>query len=206
MYSANSSFDRNARDAFRRRSRTMSGGSPRGRPARPSCSGRHRLARAGTSLPIALGDELAHLLQRLGRDARRVGTHVGDQADGAFAAELDALVELLRDAHGAARRVAELARGLLLQARRDERRRREAAALLALDLGDRPRRRRAGASTSASAARLVLDAELLRIELVVADAEQARRERRWVVAFETRGDRPVLLRLRTPGSRARARR
>ena len=76
--------------------------------------------------------DLADLLHRLGRQRHRVGTHVGDEADAALA-DVDALVELLREAHGAPRVEAELARGLLLQRRGGEGRRRVAPALLAVD-------------------------------------------------------------------------
>ena len=79
----------------------------------------------------------------------RVGAHVGDQADIALA-NVDALVELLRQAHRALGGEAELARGLLLQRRGRERRRRVAPALLALDaehsqcaIGTRRREQRA---------------------------------------------------------------
>jgi hypothetical protein len=81
---------------------------------------------------IALGDVVAQLRQGLLGQVDRVGSHVGDQADRA-AADVDALVELLGGAHGALGGEAELARGLLLQRRGDERRRRVALALLALD-------------------------------------------------------------------------
>ena len=53
-------------------------------------------------------------LLRLFGDAQRVGSHVGDQTDRAVALELDALVQLLRDLHGATRLKAQLARSLLL--------------------------------------------------------------------------------------------
>ena len=94
-----------------------SAGSPRARPARPSSSGRRR-GSAGRyvrrrSAPRCSSRTAA---MRLVRDARRVGAHVGDEADRALVAELDALVEPLRDAHRARRLIAELARRLLLQA------------------------------------------------------------------------------------------
>ena len=57
----------------------------------------------------------------------RVGAHIGD---------VPVLVERLRDAHGVARREAELARGLLLQRRGRERRGRAARVRLGLDAGD----------------------------------------------------------------------
>jgi hypothetical protein len=73
-------------------------------------------------------------VDRLAGEVRGVGAHVGDQADLAFLAERHALVELLREPHGAAGGEAELARGFLLQGRGDEGRRRAALALLARDL------------------------------------------------------------------------
>ena len=73
-------------------------------------------------------------------DAQRVGTHIGDQAvRGAFA-EVDALIELLRDHHRALRREAEPAVGLLLQGGGGERRHRLAALDGVLDAADRERR------------------------------------------------------------------
>src|SRR6185369_14162050 len=98
---------------------------------------------------------------------------------------------MLRDSHRPARDEAELARRLLLQARGDERRGREAPALLALDLLDPP----GGAAQAVDecARRLAgLDMERGRIELLVADADQSRRERRRLAAVELGGDRPVL--------------
>src|SRR5690606_3788421 len=81
-------------------------------------------------------DHVADLGQRLARQVDRVGTHVADQADGALVADGHALVQLLRDLHGALGGEAELARGLLLQGGGGERRRRPALALLAGDVGD----------------------------------------------------------------------
>ena len=122
-----------------------------------------------------------------GADARRVGAHVGDEADRALVAELDAFVEPLRERHRAARREAELARRLLLQARGDERRRRVLAALLALDAGDDPRRRCARRVDERLGRGLVLDAELLRVEPSCRRCwNRPRRERRRTVALERR--------------------
>ena len=86
-------------------------------------------------LAVQPGGDLADLRDRLGGQRHRVGAHVGDQADAALADVL-ALVQLLREAHGAARVEAELARGLLLQGGGGEGRRGVAAALLALDRVD----------------------------------------------------------------------
>ena len=69
------------------------------------------------------------------RQVERVGAHVGDQAHLALA-DVDAFVELLRDAHGLLRAEAQLARGFLLQGRGRERRRRIALALLAVHRQD----------------------------------------------------------------------
>ena len=61
----------------------------------------------------------------------RVGAHIGDEADLALA-DVDAFVQLLRDAHGLLRAEAQFARGFLLQGRGRERRRGIALALLAI--------------------------------------------------------------------------
>src|SRR5262245_5176401 len=88
----------------------------------------------------ALRDVVADGGDRLAGDARRVRTHVGDEADRALVAELDALVEPLGDAHRAGGLEAELARRLLLQARGDEGRCRMPPPFLLLDLGNGPAR------------------------------------------------------------------
>ena len=65
------------------------------------------------------------------RDARGIGSHVGDETGRTVASELDALIELLGEHHRLARGEAELARGVLLQGARRERSRRAALALAA---------------------------------------------------------------------------
>ena len=82
---------------------------------------------------ITLADQLARGGQRLLGKAQRVGTHIGDQADGALGAQLHAFIELLCDRHGAPRRHIELARSLLLKRRGDKGRRRRAALFRTLD-------------------------------------------------------------------------
>ena len=52
---------------------------------------------------VLLGDEPSRLGARVIGDPEGVGAHVGDQADRTLVAELDALVELLRQAHRAIR-------------------------------------------------------------------------------------------------------
>ena len=94
-----------------------------------------RLVRHRLGAEVA-GDDVAQFGQRVIGDMGGVGTHVADQADRAFLADRETLVQLLRDAHGAAGGEAELARGLLLQRGGDERRRRAALALLAGHVGD----------------------------------------------------------------------
>ena len=55
------------------------------------------------SSPNSVAQIVARLLRRALRDARRVGTHVRDETDRALVADLDALVEILREAHRALR-------------------------------------------------------------------------------------------------------
>ena len=154
----------------------MSGGSPRGRPARPSSSVDVRLL--GQVLgAVASADELAHRVERVVRDARRVGTHVGDETDRAFVAELDALVEPLRDAHRAAGCEAELARRLLLQLRGDEGRQRvalDAPCVSTVATVQVARRRAVGELRGRSPRRC----ELLVLEPLAVDLEQPGGERR----------------------------
>ena len=72
---------------------------------------------------IEAADDLAGLVQGLGRGLDAVRPHVGDQAD-RLAADVDALIELLGGLHGALRVEAQFARGFLLKGRGRERRRR----------------------------------------------------------------------------------
>ncbi len=84
-------------------------------------------------------DERAHRRDRGVGDADGVGSHVGDQTDGALVTDVDALVQVLGRAHGAARGEAEALGGFLLQGARGERRRRPLAALLPLHVADHER-------------------------------------------------------------------
>ena len=84
-------------------------------------------------------DVRAHRIERLFGGSRRVGAHVGDQADRARVADLAALVEALGQAHRLGDREAQLPRRVLLELRGDERRRRVLLLLLRLELGDRER-------------------------------------------------------------------
>ena len=87
-------------------------------------------------LAVAALDEACRSSGRLVSQTERVGTHIGDQTGKAVLAQLDALIQLLRDAHGAARRHVQLAAGLLLERRGDERRCGGALFLAALDIAD----------------------------------------------------------------------
>ena len=85
-------------------------------------------------LPVAAENEGLCRGNGLLGDAQRVGTHIGDETHRALARDVNALVELLGDGHGAARRHIELARGLLLQGRGRKRQRRGALLVRALDI------------------------------------------------------------------------
>ncbi len=74
---------------------------------------------------VAVGDDLAGLAHGHAGDGRRVGPHVGDEADMAVR-RLDALVQALGDGHRALGAERQLAAGLLLEGRGRERRRRRA--------------------------------------------------------------------------------
>ena len=91
-------------------------------------------------LAVFRADEGADRGDRLVGDLHAVGTHIGDEADG-IAADVDALVEALRDPHGVGRRKAELAARLLLQRRGGERRIGIAPRRPRLDVGDGEGRR-----------------------------------------------------------------
>src|SRR6185437_5782125 len=83
-----------------------------------------------------LANELARLDERVFGDASRVGAHVGDEADHALGADLDAFIQALRQHHGAFDAETELAAGVLLQLAGDEGRQRIALPLLGFDLTD----------------------------------------------------------------------
>ena len=80
----------------------------------------HGTLRTGPAGQVVLAEALADdAPRRAGRALRHpdaVGAHVADQAH-RLVADLDALIERLRDPHGPAHAEAELARGLLLQRR-----------------------------------------------------------------------------------------
>src|SRR6266702_3852379 len=61
-------------------------------------------------------DQRPGLLRRFLAQLYAVGSHIGNETDG-FAADIDALIELLRSAHRLGGAESELARGFLLQGR-----------------------------------------------------------------------------------------
>src|SRR5580704_17820874 len=139
---------------------------------------------------VSRDDMAADGLERLVRHARRIGAHISDKADRALLAKLDALVQLLRDLHRAARLIVQLARRLLLQARRDERRSGAAADFLALDALYRERRRfdRRDDLFGARLGQLVR----LVVDAVVFVTVEPRLERRRILGRQTGVEGPVL--------------
>jgi hypothetical protein len=92
-----------------------------------------RVGQGGSAVQLA--DDTADLVDGIRAQAHRVRTHVGNEAHRALA-EVDTFIQALRETHRALRTEAQLARGLLLQRRRRERRRGVALALLLLDVRD----------------------------------------------------------------------
>ena len=75
-------------------------------------------------------------LQRIVREPQGVGTHIGDKTDCALTGDVDALVELLGDGHGAAGSHVQLPAGLLLEGGGGEGGRRLALLFRPADAGD----------------------------------------------------------------------
>ena len=118
-----------APQALRRARAGRWGGWPRGPPGRPCCGSRRRVPSSGMkSAAPGAGDPARACAAGDGRDAHRVGAHVGDEADGLAA---DSFVELLGDAHGTRGAHAEPVARRLLEGAGGERRH-GPAALLAL--------------------------------------------------------------------------
>ncbi len=127
-------------------------------------------------------DGLARGVERTHVHLHAVGPHIGDRAR---------LVERLRQPHGVAGRIAELARGLLLQCRGGERRRRVAPQWLGLDLLDREGR---AFDRGFRGHRAVLVAQCQPVDFAAVEADQPRGELGPVM--RQRGDHaPVFLRL-----------
>src|SRR6266540_5173483 len=96
------------------------------------------LGGAHVTVAVALPHQRGDLVQGGLRQGDRVGPHIGDQADGTLARQLDALVELLRQRHRLLGGEAQLASGLLLQRGGGEGRRGAALALAPGDVIDHP--------------------------------------------------------------------
>src|SRR5262245_55788102 len=125
-------------------------------------------------------------LQRVVRDAGRIGPHVGDETHRAVGSELDAFIEPLGDLHRPLHPEAQLLEGLLLQLRGDEGRHGVAAPLLALD----PRHAEAPRLEVAAhgfGRRGVSDLEVLAVLL-----DEVRAEHRRLPGLEVREHGPVL--------------
>src|SRR5260370_412232 len=89
-----------------------------------------------SGVAIILADHLARRRNRRIVDLHAVGSHIGNETGG-LAADIDALVEPLRDPHGVCRRKTELAAGFLLQGRSGEGGLRIAPRRFCLDRGNR---------------------------------------------------------------------
>ena len=126
--------------------------------------------------------------ERLVGQALRIGTHIGDETDRAAVSDVHALIELLRNRHGAPRRHAQAAGSLLLQGRGDERGRRAALLFAALDARDFERFGRHGGNDLVGRG-FVRDVHLLFRRAVKACRERAR------AAVKQCVEQPVLLRL-----------
>ena len=126
--------------------------------------------------------------ERLVGQALRIGTHIGDETDRTAVSDVHALIELLRNRHGAPRRHAQAAGSLLLQGRGDERGRRAALFFAALDARNLERLSRNGGND------LVGRGFVRDVHFLIGRAIKARRERARA-AVEQRVEQPVLLRL-----------
>ena len=143
---------------------------------------------AGTYFAAVVGlDHAAGGGDRLGRDVDAVGAHIGDEADG-LAADVDALIEPLRDPHGVRGRKAELAARLLLQRRGRERRIGIALGGLGLDRGDGEGR---GLQRALEVLGLLARADVEALDFLAVGADQARLEGLVARRRERRDQRPV---------------
>lgn len=138
-------------------------------------------------LAEGLNDEITGRLARLVRDARGVGTHVGDQRRKAPVTQFHAFIEALGDVHGAFGRVGKTLVGRLLQGGGDEGRLGRALALLFLH---------AFHHKGLALERGLQRVRLFRIAdngLLAADLDQLRLERRRHVGGQQSLEQPVFL-------------
>src|ERR1700743_427795 len=94
-----------------------------------------------------------------------------------FVTDRHACIQTLRDAHAAAGREAELARGFLLQRRGRERRRRTALAFLRLNVADDEAALGGFLELVARRVRVVLVGEIELLELLAVETKESRLER-----------------------------
>ena len=120
-----------------------------------------------------------------GDDAGRIGTHISNEADGAFFAELHAFIQALRDHHGALHAEAQLAGGILLQFAGGEWRRGIAAAFFLIDRSNHP------IGIFQSGADLFRFFGVANFDLLFALADETRVEGRRLAGSEVGINRPV---------------
>ena len=87
-------------------------------------------------LTVAAENKALGRFQRVLGQAQRIGSHIGDKADCAFAGDVHAFIKLLCNGHRAPRRHAQTAGGLLLKGRSDKWGRGAALLFTALDAFD----------------------------------------------------------------------
>src|SRR5579862_1083639 len=137
-------------------------------------------------LPIFFADIFADFCDRLGRNPRGVGAHVGDETNGAFFAKFHAFGETLRNHHGALDAEAQLARGVLLQLAGREGRRGVAPAFFLVDRTNNP------LGLFERDADLFSFFAVIDLDLLLALAQETRVKGRRLVGGKVGVDRPVL--------------
>ena len=135
-------------------------------------------------------------------DLHAVGSHIGDETGG-LAADIDAFIEPLRDAHGVRGREAELAAGFLLQGRGGEGRLRVALRRLGFDGCDREA---GGLDRLLEILGFRAGADVEALDLLAVGADQPRLERLAARRRQSRDQRPIFARTRISRSRVRGRR
>ena len=139
-------------------------------------------------------DDLAQFGDRIVADAHRIGTHIGDQTDRAFAADRHTFIQALRQAHGAAGGKSKFARRFLLQGRRGERWRWAALAFLGLHFGNDQTALRRLEQGAARGLRIGVVGQIELLELLAAQLQQACGKAQ--IRMRAVGlDRPVLARV-----------
>ncbi|OIQ68092.1 hypothetical protein GALL_503200 [mine drainage metagenome] len=147
-----------------------------------------RLGHIGVA--VILADHLARLRDRRTVDLHAVGSHISNEAGG-LAADVDALVEPLRDPHGVRRGKAELAAGFLLQRRGGERGLRIAPRRLCLN---RRHREVGGLDRLPEILRFSARADIEPLDPLAIGADKAGFERFAACGRERRHQRPVFAR------------